>query len=180
MRKIRAFCGFEQSGKNYSCRRLMETMGFEKASFADILRDVAFHTIGMTLEEGMPKYEELKKTELIKGLTFRNILQNLGSAIRKYDRNFLARGILKALNSTHKNVCIDDLRYPNEYRVLQEYSKKHGIDFKLVFCDFRSPNYRDDNPHESAAFAKFLKERGYEDQEYVREADIDDYELLNK
>ena len=63
MRKIRAFCGFEQSGKGYSCKRLMETMGFEKLSFANILRDIAFQTIGVPYNEGMLKYEELKKTK---------------------------------------------------------------------------------------------------------------------
>lgn len=178
MRKIRAFCGFEQSGKGYSCKRLMETMGFEKTSFANILRDIAFQTIGLPYNEGMLKYEELKKTKLVNDLTFRNILENLGSAVRKYDEDFWARGVLPFINSTPKNVCIDDLRYPNEYRVLKKYSEEHGIDFKLIFCDYHSPNYKDDNTHESALLAKFLKGRGYEDQDVVDEADIADYEAM--
>ena len=176
-RKVIAFCGFEQSGKNYSCKRLMTTMGFIKTSFAHTLRDVAFSTLGIPFDEGMIKYEELKKTPMYKDLTFRNILENLGAAVRKYDEDFWAKGVLNFIKSTPKNVCIDDLRYPNEYRVLKEYCEDNGISFKLIFCDYHSEGYRDDNPHESAQLAKFLKGRGYEDQEEVDGFDIAEYEL---
>ena len=145
MKKVIAFCGFESSGKSYSAKRLMTTMGFEKISFANTLRDIAFSTIGIPFDEGMLKYDELKKTELINGLNFRNILENLGSAVRKYDEDFWARGVLNFIKSCLKNVCIDDLRYPNEYRVLKNYCELAGIEFKLIFCDYHSENYRNDN-----------------------------------
>lgn len=180
MRKVIAFCGFESSGKTYSAKRLFTTMGFVKTSFANSLRDIAFNTLGMTFEEGMEKYDELKRTELINGLTFRNILENLGASVRKYDKDFWARGVLKFIQETPKNVCIDDLRYPNEYRVLKDYCKNNSIDFKLVFCDYHSETYKDDNPHESAQLAKYLKELGYKDQDYVDELDILNFELLHK
>ena len=176
MRKIRAFCGFEQSGKDYSARRLMMTKGFRKTALADALRDVAFNVIGIPFEEGMEKYEELKQTDLINGLTFRNILENLGSAVRKYDKDFWAKTVLKFINDCVEDVCISDLRYPNEYWVLKNYADKHNIDFKLVFCDYKSSGYRDDNPHESAQFAAYLKGLGYKDQEYVSIADIVAYD----
>lgn len=178
MRKIIAFCGFESSGKSYSAKRLMTTMGFEKTSFANTLRDIAFSTIGIPFEEGMSKYDKLKRTELINGLNFRNILENLGSAVRKYDEDFWARGVLKFIQRCPKNVCIDDLRYPNEYHVLKNYCNLTGTEFKLIFCDFKGENYRDDNTHESALLAKFLKDRGYKDQEIVNENDIMEYEAL--
>mgnify|MGYP003307795196 CR=1 FL=1 len=120
MRKVIAFIGVEGSGKGYSCQRLLMTKGFKKTSFANTLRDVAFHTLGMTFEEVMKKYEELKQTELMNGLNFRNILENLGSAIRKYDKDFWAKGVLNFISNTPYNVCIDDLRYPNEYKILKE------------------------------------------------------------
>ena len=178
MRKVIAFCGFESSGKGYSCQRLMMTKGFIKTSFANTLREVAFNTIGIPFKEGMKQYDELKKTEIINGLTFRNILENLGASIRKYDEDFWAKGVLKFIKENTKNVCIDDLRYANEYRVIKSYCDKNNIEFRLVFCDYHSETYRDDNPHESAQLARFLKDRGYEDQDYVEEADIDDYELI--
>ena len=176
MRKVIAFCGFEQSGKDYSAKRLMTTMGFKRAAFADALRDVAFHTIGMDFEEGMRKYEELKQTDLINGLTFRNILENLGSAIRKYDKDFWAKAVLNVISNCVDNVCISDLRYTNEYWVLKKYCDENDINFKLVFCDYHSEKYRDDNPHESAKLARYLKDLGYEDQQYVKEEDILQYD----
>ena len=180
MRKVIAFCGYQGSGKSYSTKRLMTTMGFVKTSFANSLRDIAFSTIGMTLEEGMKNYDELKKTELINGLTFRNILENLGASVRKYDKDFWARGVLKFIQETPKNVCIDDLRYPNEYKVLKDYCSKNGIDFKLVFCDYHSDAYEENNQHESTQMARYLKKLGYQDQDYVDELDILNFELLYK
>jgi hypothetical protein len=180
MRKVIAFCGFESSGKTYSAKRLFTTMGFAKTSFANALRDVAFKIIGMSYEEGMEKYAELKQIELINGLTFRNILENLGAGIRKYDEDFWTKGVLKFIEECPKNVCIDDLRYPNEYKVLKEYCKKNMIDFKLIFCDYHSETYRDDNPHESAQLAKYLKGLGYKDQQIVDELDVLNFELLSK
>ena len=171
-RKVIAFCGKAGSGKDYSAQRLMMTRGFKRAAFADTLRDVAFQVIGMSFEDGMKQYDELKQTELINGLTFRNILENLGSGIRKYDKDFWAKGVLKVIDNCVDNICISDLRYPNEYWVLKDYCDKHGIIFKLVFCDYKSVRYEDNNPHESAQFATYLKNLGYEDQEYVSEDDI--------
>lgn len=175
-RKLIAFCGFEQSGKDYSCKRLMTTKGFEKVAFADALREISFGILGMTVEEGMKNYEELKSTILFNNLNFRNILENLGSAIRKYDRDFWAKTVLVKVAQTPKDVCISDLRYPNEYRVLKKYCDKNDIDFKLIFCDYKSEKYNDSNPHESAKLARYLKDLGYEDQEEVKEEDIIIYE----
>lgn len=179
-RKIRAFCGFESSGKDYSCARLMMTKGFKKLAFADSLREVAFKTIGIPFEEGMEKYDELKRTELINGLNFRNILENLGSAIRRYDTDFWAKTVVKQISECTNNICISDLRYPNEYFTLKKYSDENNIDFKLVFCDYHSEHYRDDNPHESAALARYLKDLGYTDQQFVSEIDIKAFALVHR
>ena len=153
----------------------MDTMGFKKVAFADALREVAFKTLGMTVEEGMSNYEELKTNPIYKDLTFRNILENLGSSIRRYDKTFWAKTVLVKIAQSFENICISDLRYANEYKVVKRYCDEHSIEFKLVFCDYHSAKYNDKNPHESARLAKYLKSLGYKDQEYVREADIDSY-----
>lgn len=180
MRRVIAFCGNEGSGKSYSAKRLFTTMGFVKTSFANPLRDIAFNTIGLSYEKGMKKYDELKRTNLINGLTFRNILENIGAAVRRYDKDFWAKGVLKFIEENPKNVVIDDLRYPNEYKLLKNYCDKNQIEFKLIFCDYHSELYKEDNPHESAKLAKYLKEKGYKDQEIVDEMDVLNFELLNK
>lgn len=171
-RKIRAFCGVQGSGKSFSTARLIMTKGYKAFAFADALRDVAFKAIGIPYKEGMQKYEELKQTELINGLNFRNILENIGSAVRRYDEDFWAKTVITLIKECTDNVCISDLRYPNEYFVLREFAKRNSIDFKLVFCDYHSDRYQDDNPHESAALANYLKSLGYKDQQYVLEEDI--------
>ena len=177
-RKIRAFCGFEASGKSYSSARLKETMGFQKVSFADPLRDIVFQTIGIPFEKGMQHYRELKQMKLINNLTLRNLLENLGSAVRKYDKDFWANAAIETIKQSPKNICIDDLRYYNEYSALRKYSAENDIDFELVFCDYHSEYYRDDNKHESAALAAFLKNMGYKDQQYVKDSDMQIYSVI--
>ena len=174
-RKVIAFCGFEQSGKDYSCRILMDTRGFKKVAFADALREIAFKMLGMTVEEGMSKYEDLKTNPIYGDLTFRNMLENLGSSIRRYDRNFWAKTVLVKIVESTENICISDLRYANEYKLVKQFCQDHGMEFRLVFCDYHSEKYNDKNPHESARLARYLKDVGYKDQQYVLEADIDAY-----
>ena len=202
MRKVLAFVGTEGSGKTFSCQRLLMTKGFKKVSFANSLRDIAYLTLDIK-DRTPEQYDKLKTKNCIAVqdswdendevgplrpdnsstghyLNFRNILENLGSAVRKYDEDFWAKSVLKYIEETPQNICIDDLRYPNEYRVLNSYCKKNQIDFKVVFTDYHSERYRDDNPHESAGLANYLKKQGYKDQEYVDEIDILNYELMQQ
>lgn len=177
-RKIRAYCGFQGSGKDYSCKRLLETMGFQKVSFADPIRDIAFNVIGLPYEEGMLKYDELKNTEIINGLTFRNILENIGSSVRKYDKDFWVKAAIEIIKNSVKNICISDLRYYNEYALIKKYADENNIDFKLVFCDYHSKYYVDNNPHESAKLATYLKNLGYKDQQYVEDIDMQSFSVV--
>lgn len=177
-RKIIAFCGNANSGKDYSCERLIMTRGFKKVAFADALRDIAFSTIGIPFDEGMKQYEELKLTKLVGDLTLRNIMENLGAGIRKYDENFWVRSALKQIKETTCDVCISDLRYYNEYVLVKAYCNENNIDFKLVFCDYHGANYEENNPHESARLAKYLKSLGYKDQQEVADADMQTFSLV--
>ena len=177
-RKIRAFCGVQNSGKDYSCRRLITTMGFQKVAFADPLREIAFNIIGMDFAEGMKQYEALKRTELINGLTFRNILENLGASVRKYDKEFWVKAALKVIKESPKNICISDLRYYNEYEFLRQFALANDMDFKLIFCDYHGEFYKADNPHESAALANYLKNLGYKDQQYVEDIDMQTFHAI--
>jgi len=177
-RKIIAFCGFQGSGKSYSAERLVMTRGFKSLAFADALREVGFSAIGLSFEEGMKNYDELKKTQLINGITFRNILENIGTEIRKYDFDFWVKCVLKRVNECGNNICISDLRFYNEYKHLRDYCKEHDIDFKLIYCDYKSETYKDDNMHESARLAKYLKDLGYQDQQYVSDIDMESYSII--
>ncbi len=179
-RKIRAFCGKAGSGKGFSCERLMETMGFQKVSFADPLRDIAFQVVGIPFEKGMQHYRKLKQTQLINNLTFRNMLENLGAAVRRYDEDFWVRAALKIIKDSPKNICLDDLRYYNEYSLVKKYADENNIDFKLIFCDYHSEFYEENNPHQSAALAAYLEGLGYKDQQYVQDVHMQSYSLIER
>lgn len=180
MRKVIAFCGKAGSGKDYSASRLFKTMGFKVVAYADALRDVAFSIIGLPFETGMKCYDKLKQTELINGQTFRNMLENLGSGVRKYDEDFWARTVLKHIKDSQDNIAISDLRYANEYSIIKEYCEKNNIDFKLVFCNYKSERYQEENSHESAKLAEYLCGLGYNDQEYVDDYDMQVYINMEK
>ena len=77
-RKIRAFCGKAGSGKSYSTSRLIETMNFEKISFADPLRDIAFQVIGVPFDKGMQHYRKLKETKHILLKSYKIFFFSLG------------------------------------------------------------------------------------------------------
>lgn len=165
-RKIVAFAGKAGSGKDFRCNTLVAHHGYKKLAFADALRRIAFVTLGYDYEWGMAHYDELKQTDIINGLNFRNILENLGTeGIRYYDNDFWARCLITTIDRLpeEQNICVSDLRFYNEYSALKEYCDNKGYDFEFIFCDFHSDRYEENNTHASARLAGFLKDIGYED-----------------
>ena len=174
MRKLVAFLGMEGSGKTTNAQKLVDDCGFKKYSFADALREMAFKIIGIDYEEGMKNYSVLKQTEIYNKQNFRNILENLGSAIREQSEDFWVNTVINKISNTNENICIDDMRYPNEFLLVYNFCKKNNIEFKAYFCNYKSSVYRDDNPHESARLAKFLYDKNYKDLQ-----EIDIYDIIS-
>ena len=177
-REVIAFIGRQGSGKSFQSQRLVKERGFKKLSFADPLREIAFNVIGMDFKEGMEKYDELKRTEIINGLNFRNILENLGAAVRKFDKNFWANALIVNIKNCPEHIVIDDMRYPNEYEIVRAYCISKGYNFRAFFCDYKSSVYDDNNMHESAAMSNFLANRGDDDQQLIERKDIFAYSVL--
>ena len=171
-REVIAFIGRQGSGKSYQSKRLVQERGFKKLSFADPLREIAFNIIGMDFEEGMAKYDELKRTEIINGLNFRNILENLGASVRKFDKNFWANALVKQIKDCAEHIVIDDMRYPNEYEIVRAFCSANGCSFKAFFCNYKSEIYDENNQHESAGLSNYLANNGYEDLQLVSVKDI--------
>lgn len=177
-RKIIAFAGCEGSGKDYRCQQLLKQGTYKKMAFADALRKIIFLVLGFSYEEGMEKYEELKKTPVYNGQTLRQMLEHLGTeGIRYYDNDFWAKCLIKDLEQVPEdtNVCVSDLRFYNEYKYLKEFCDAKGYEFSFVFCDYHSDRYRDFNPHASARLANFLKEVGYQDGDEITDNDMQIY-----
>jgi len=171
-REIIAFVGRQGSGKSYQASQLVKERGFKKLSFADPLREIAFNIIGMDFEEGMKKYDELKRTEIINGLNFRNILENLGASVRKFDEDFWARALVKNIQETASNIVIDDMRYPNEFIAIRNYCNSTNSEFNAYYCNYKSEVYEEQNPHESAALSNYLASVGYNDLQLIDIKDI--------
>lgn len=173
MREIIAFIGRAGSGKDYQCS-LLQQKGYKKVAFADVLREMACKTLGMDFDWMINNYDELKVTELYNGQNFRNILENLGSAIRSYNSNFFADALIKKISSSeyiNENICISDMRYLNEFHSL--YRLNGNISkVKCIFCDYHSERYQHTNNHESAWLANKLCELGHKDLSEIFPLDI--------
>ena len=179
-REVIAFIGRQGSGKSFQAARLVKERGFKKLSFADPLREIAFNVIGMDFDEGMEKYAELKRTEIINGLNFRNILENLGASVRKFDKDFWARALVTSVQKSVENIVIDDMRHPNEYLALRNFCVTEGISFRAYFCNYKSDVYEEANTHESAAMSNYLAQLGYDDLHLVDFKDICGYIALTE
>ena len=177
-REVIAFIGRQGSGKSFQSKKLVKERGFKKLSFADPLRDIAFQVIGMDFENGMKQYDILKRTTLINGLNFRNILENLGAAVRKYDKDFWAMALVTNIERCAENIVIDDMRYPNEYEIVRNFCNKHDYSFKAYFCDYKSDIYVENNEHESARMSNYLANNGYENLQLVQREDIFNYSVI--
>ena len=172
-KEIVAFIGRAGSGKDYQCNLLKEK-GFVKLAFADALRDIAFSSFDIPYEFGMQRYEEMKaKEDCIKVVTedslhklnFRQFLEYLGTqGIRKYDNDFWCRALIKTLtDKQYKKVCISDMRFINEYLYVKKFAEENGYGLKLIFCNYRSDRYQDNNNHDSAKLANYFATHGYQD-----------------
>ena len=187
VRKIIAFAGYEGSGKSFRCQQLVKQGNYTKMSFADALRRVAFKSLGFPVEEGMKQYDWFKLNPCVTlttqdgashSITFRKFLEYLGTeGIRTYSKDFWAHCLLHDIEllPNEMNVCIDDLRFHNEYKYLKQFADEHGYEFEFIFCDYHSDRYIEHNLHASARLASFLKEVGYEDGDTIKEDDMQHY-----
>lgn len=182
VKQIIAHIGFQGSGKTYASEILVKEQGFKRLSFADSLRSIAFNTLGMKNREGMARYTELKSEEIYNGQTFRNILENLASSIRRYDEGFFAKALIYKIKELYNvdSICIDDLRYANEFLTLENYCKQNNVKFRLIFCDYNSDRYDENNNHESTQLSRYLKSLGYKHNQIVQSADVQMFNFINK
>lgn len=182
-KKVIAFLGKAGSGKNYQCSKLIKC-GYRKLSFADPLRKLACKVIGLDFDKAMEQYDELKKTKLINDYTFRNILEQLGEGVRDIEPNFWVKAVIDEIRGSIKDICIDDVRYPNEYIELHDYCQEHGLEFHAYLCDYHSDRYDANNPHSSAQLANYLVDvlhkQDMEEIDYGTIAEYSSADILKK
>lgn len=133
-----AICGFQGSGKDTIANYLVDKYGFIKLSFASAVKDVVAITFSWNrkLLEGDTEESRIFRETIddwwsaklnIPNFTPRIALQKIGTDIfrNNLDQNIwvdiVERKIKDYINS-NKNVVISDLRFPNEFKMIREYS----------------------------------------------------------
>jgi hypothetical protein len=171
-KQIVAFVGRGGSGKDYQSS-LLEKRGFVKIAFADALRDITADIVRWPLHELLKIYDDFKVGDVFPGYTGREILENVGAAIRKYDPDFWINAVkLQITQRALNKVCISDMRYINEYFAMQNFCNTHGFEFKCIFCDYHSDRYQEVNSHASAWLSNFFANNNYKDLQEIKEEDI--------
>lgn len=168
--KIRVFLGLMGSGKDYSAYKYIKT-GYKHMAFADALRNILYETLGYKPEN----YEKFKTSSVRLGFfkkisTGRKLLQNLGTALRKYiDKDIWVNTLIKNIVGIEK-VVITDCRFDNEVSKLIKYAETAESDIKFIWCCYHSKKYEQglNEKHESEALAQYITNNyNFKDQEIL-------------
>lgn len=146
MKRIIAFAGRKESGKTELCKFLVQN-GYKRIYFAQPLKELCSIIFNMTIDElNKLKYSDndipfpKDKIELFSEITelpldysykmlynkvfkdAREIFQYIGTdVIRKYDYDWHAKRTKELIIREKSDlICIDDLRFPNEKKILEE------------------------------------------------------------
>ena len=172
MKEIIAFIGRAGSGKDYQANKLVER-GFYKLAFADILRHITAAICRISYEQLMKHYDDFKNNEYFPNYTGRQLLENIGHAIRVYDDEFWINSVLNHIRINNlQKIVISDMRYINEYLKTREFALNNDYQFKCIFCDYHSSRYQQYNNDESAKLSNYLAENGYKDLQEITYVDI--------
>lgn len=113
-----AFYGPMCVGKTFCANYLVENCDYEKISFADKLKALAYDLFGV---QG-------------KGGASRKLYQELGTALRAFDEDVWINALLMRVSRSvlvSRPIVVDDLRYVNEAKAL----KRAGFVLVQVICD---------------------------------------------
>lgn len=173
--KVKVFLGLMGSGKDYNAEPFIQA-GYKHVAFADALRNILYETLGYRPEN----YEKFKISDVRLGFlrkisTGRKLLQNLGTALRKYiDKDIWVNTLIKNIVNTPK-VVITDCRFDNEVSKLIKYAEKTGCDISFVWCCYKSKKYEQGlkEKHESEALAQYITNNcDFKDQEEISINDL--------
>lgn len=98
--------GKKRSGKDTIGEYLVQEYGFERRSFADLLKSFVNIAYGIT--------PNLNKEFVIEeyGKSVRNLYQEVGLYMRNYDPNIWVRPVMRDIEG--KNIVVTDVRFGNE------------------------------------------------------------------
>ena len=189
---ITAFIGVKGSGKDHRKQQLVAA-GAVGLDFKDALLDMASDLAGFDVREsydyfketvvgmtapGTPLHKSMQRQpahwltkEILADypeiMTGRRLLQRLGTDVmRKRNPDYWANLFIEraiVLANEGKDIVCADCRFPNEMETLEAIAETTNTPIKFVFCDYRSPRYDANDPHESEAMAQAYLRLGCKD-----------------
>ena len=132
MRNIAFWSSTPQQGKSTAAKFLVDNFDYMKISFADPLRfmiERLLHSSGYSYNEIHWFLNEGKEQNIeVLGASYRHLARTLGT---EWGRNLIDPDIWvriaeQKIIHAQTLICIDDVRFPNELRLLRHY------DFRLV------------------------------------------------
>lgn len=118
--------GKKRVGKDTVAAQLVESHGFARLAFADVLKEVALDVDPFVQVADhywrLSKLVELVGWEKAKAYPdVRRLLQRFGIRIRQVDPNFWLRPVDTALELRKTSVVITDVRFANEAELVRKY-----------------------------------------------------------
>lgn len=182
-KKIIFLTGVIGSGKDYNASKY-EKMGYEKLSFADGVRDIAWQCLSWkpSSDEEYIKFKNMKislsnNNQVKSEISGRDLLINIGDGFRDIlDSKIWIKLLEKKLNkSSNDKFVISDCRYPNE---ILYFFASHDIEIK--FCNYKSERYTLLDSRSEWMARKFI-ELGFQDGDTIPKGLIIDlYMEFNK
>lgn len=184
--RIIGLCGFKGSGKTFTANRMKAELEKEGKtvkllSFADGLREMTYKLIGKELN--VTQYNEFKVKEFKMELsdititfTGRELLQKFGTNILRNINEDIWIDIMyekifsDEIFNKFDTIIIDDVRFSNEESFIKQLQRSNievNIEVLMMFCDFKSHLYNDQDQHESEDLARALKRDGWKDQDIM-------------
>jgi dephospho-CoA kinase len=177
--EVIALIGPIGSGKDYRTS-VLEKEGYIKVSFADTLRNSVWRLLGWRPESDK-EYRSFKNQIYGRGtFTGRDIMLQMEKEIKDREGEYVfinktLEKIVFFMNQDSNNIkfVISDLRFLEEYESLKSYFKN----LKIIFCNYKSSQYKLIKNSLSESLAVSFAELGMRDGQELRH---NDFLLLHK
>ena len=164
--KLVCMLGCIGSGKTFWSDSLVREKGYVNINFADALRSLVFNAVGVFPKNEI-EYTNFKERTFSDGentFTGRDLLQRIGTGVRKYQPDFwidaFKKRVLSSLKDGVENIVCSDCRFPNEVTAVIELGRELGIDVVFQYCEYKSERFDSENKHESERLAQRMFSSG--------------------
>ena len=124
--------GYKGAGKDTIANVLQTSFGFEKMSFAQPIKDIVHDTFGIdkAILSGDDGEREFRETSIPEWfyLSPRDMMQKIGMAFRdNLNKDIWVKVLENKIKNTKKNIVIPDVRFENEFDMINNYGFCVGV-----------------------------------------------------